>query len=195
MYGPANPRTLAKANSGVWVVSKIPLQPLEELSYCDCKGTDCWARKGALILEGKWLGKTFQIIGTHLQSAGDYAVRKSQIKELYAQLLEKFKKPGVPQFICGDLNINSTDNDYKDMLSTLHAEDGELSGNQKTTFDSEKNDLANGSIKNQIDYILLRSNGSLVKSIKRQVSIFQKSWCSKKKDLSDHYAIEADIKF
>ncbi len=197
MYGPANPRTLAKANSGVWVVSKIPLHELDEISYCDCQGTDCWARKGAVMFEGTWLGKTFQLIGTHLQSAGDYAIRKTQIKEMYAQLLEKFKKPGVPQLICGDMNINSTDKDYHDMLSTLNAEDGELLGNQKITFDSQKNDVAGKGekIENQIDYILLRTNGAFVKSIKRKVSIFQKSWCSKKKDLSDHYAVEAVIKF
>lgn len=196
MYGPANHRRFAKANSGVWVVSKIPLKELEEVAYSDCKGSDCWARKGALILEGTWLDKTFQIIGTHLQAAGDYAIRKSQCKELYTNLLEKFKRPGVPQFICGDMNVKSSDDEsYTDMLKTLDAENGELGGNIKVTYDCDANDLGSHDIKNQIDYILIRNNGAKVKSIKRKVSVFQKNWGRKNKDLSDHYAVEAVIKF
>jgi endonuclease/exonuclease/phosphatase family metal-dependent hydrolase len=196
MYGPANKRKFMKANSGVWIVSKIPLKELEEISYNDCKGTDCMARKGALILEGNWLGKTFQIIGTHLQAVGDYAIRKSQCKELYANLLEKFKKPGVPQLICGDMNVKSTDKDYyNDMLKTLDAENGEFSSNVKATYNGPANDLTESSANHQLDYILLRNNGAKVRSVKRKVSIFQKAWCSGKKDLSDHYAVEAVIRF
>jgi endonuclease/exonuclease/phosphatase family metal-dependent hydrolase len=183
MYGPANKRSLTKTNSGVWIVSKIPLKELEEISYDDCQGTDCYARKGAMILEGTWLGKTFQIIGTHLQAVGDYAIRKSQCKELYANLLEKFKKQGVPQLICGDMNVNSTDEEsYNDMLKTLDAENGELVGSVKVTYSGPTNDINYSTANKQLDYILVRNNGAKVRSIKRKVSIFQKKWGRTKKD-------------
>ena len=199
MYGPANRRKIAiKTNSGIWIFSKIPLKELKVIDFKQCQGIDCWARKGALLVEGLWNGNPFQLIGTHLESGPQQYIRKSQYEEIYQYLLEPYQKTGVPQFICGDLNTNSADSvSYMDMLNTLKAENGELLGEIKVTIGGIANDMSTGGTTNQyeIDYILVRDNGTDIKSIKRKVSILQHPWSKKRKDLSDHYGVEAVIEF
>jgi len=199
MVGPANRRKIAiKTNSGIWIFSKIPLKELKVIDFKQCQGIDCWARKGALLVEGSWQGKLFHIIGTHLESGPQQYIRKSQYEEIYGYLLEPYQKTGVPQFICGDLNTNSADSvSYMDMLNTLKAENGKLLGEVKVTIGGIANDMSSGGTANQyeIDYILVRDNGTGIKSIKRKVSILQHPWSKKRKDLSDHYGVEAVIEF
>jgi len=199
MYGPANRRKIAiKTNSGIWIFSKIPLKELKVIDFKQCQGIDCWARKGALLVEGLWNGNPFQLIGTHLESGPEQYIRKSQYEEIYQYLIEPYQKTGVPQFICGDLNTNSADSmSYMDMLNTLKAENGELLGEVKVTIGGIANDMSSGGTTNQyeIDYILVRDNGTGIKSIKRKVSILQHQWSKKRKDLSDHYGVEATIEF
>ena len=199
MVGPVNNKKISiKTNSGIWIISKVPLKEIKVIDFKQCQGIDCWARKGALLVEGTWQGKLFHIIGTHLESGPQQYIRKSQYEEIYSYLLEPYQKTGVPQFICGDLNTNSADSvSYMDMLNTLKAENGELLGEVKVTIGGIANDMSSGGTTNQyeIDYILVRDNGADIKSIKRKVSILQHPWSKKRKDLSDHYGVEAIIEF
>jgi len=90
MYGPANmPLFSFRFNSGVWIVSKIPLVKIEEIEYEHRFGIDAMARKGAVMFEGNWNGQTFQLVGTHLQSDSPDSIRHGQCREMTNKLLKK----------------------------------------------------------------------------------------------------------
>jgi sphingomyelin phosphodiesterase len=195
-YGPANDggHTI-RTSSGVWVISRIPLKILKTTQFKNCTGNDCWARKGAMLLEGVWNDKTFQILGTHLQADGFDAIRVKQMDQIYNELLTENKKEGVPQIICGDMNTEKEMNEhYCKMLDCLDAQDGEISGIEKCSYDGVNNNIAQSfgvKKKTNYDYILVRNNGSKMRSTNRSISILKKG----KKFLSDHYGVVCELKF
>ena len=194
-YGPANNSKNIKTNSGVWVISKMPLKQLETIQFKNCTGFDCFARKGAIMLEGEWEGKPFQVLGTHLQADQFTEIREKQMDQIYLELLNKYKRDDVPQIICGDLNTETDINEhYCAMLDCLDAENGDISGIEKCTYDGVNNPIAQSygaKSKTTYDYILVRKNGSAMSSIKRFVSVLKKG----KKHLSDHYGVVCELKF
>jgi endonuclease/exonuclease/phosphatase family metal-dependent hydrolase len=197
-YGPANNEGLTlRTNSGIWIISKTPLKVLKTTQFKACTGNDCWARKGAMLLEGTWHDKPFQILGTHLQADGFDKIREKQMDQIYLELLAENKKEGVPQIICGDMNTEREMKEhYCKMLDCLDAEDGEISGIETCSYDGVDNEIAQSfgaKKKTNYDYILVRNNGSKMKAIHRLVNIYK--YKNKKKHLSDHYGIACELKF
>lgn len=195
-YGPANGEKFdIRISSGVWVLSKTKLKLLNTVQFKNCTGNDCFARKGAMLLEGEWNGKPFQILGTHLQADGFDRIREKQMDQIYLELLAENKKEGVPQIICGDMNTESEMKEhYCSMLECLDAEDGDISSIEKCSYDGVNNPIAQSfGVKNKTnyDYILVRNNGIKMKSMKRFVSVMKKG----KKFLSDHYGVVCELKF
>ena len=115
----------------------------------------------------------------------------------YAKTLgAKNKEELVPFIVSGDLNIAmSMTTDYQHMLTILDVENGKLSGDYQFTADRATNDMypSNEAKGKVIDYILLNSMGVEIEEVKRAVKIFRTSWREKNRDLSDHYAVEAEI--
>ena len=200
MYGPFNPRkNMFQISSGVFIISKIPLELKGVIEYKIAKETDRVARKGAALLEGTWNGRKFQILGTHLQAQNHPDIRRLQIRHMFDSLITKYKEEGVPQIICGDMNTEiEISKNYKDMLTGLDAEDGDITGIQKMTYDGTNNELAQSvwkKDKTTLDYILFRRNGSGMSLTNRHVGVFKKrDWKKGKTDLSDHYAMMCDVK-
>lgn len=197
-YGPANKNILPlRTNSGLWVVSKIPLKQLGQFQFSTCKGYDRVARKGAVLFEGCFNDSKFQLLTTHLQADHTQAVRNQQCAEIKEHLLNPFFRNDTPQFICGDFNIDRNDeSNYQQMIEMLDAKNGEISGNLKITFDKENNNLAykaKGKSK-LIDYVLVR-NSELIDNIDRRIHTFFDKIGNQDSNLSDHYAMEFDIKF
>ena len=195
-YGPANGEKFdIRISSGVWVLSKTKLKVLNTIQFKNCTGIDCMARKGAMLLEGEYNGKPFQILGTHLQADGFDIVREKQMDQIYMDLLADNKKDGVPQIICGDMNTESEMKEhYCAMLECLDAQDGDITGIEKCSYDGENNPIAQSfgvKKKTNYDYILVRNNGIKMKSMKRFVSVMRKG----KKFLSDHYGVVCELKF
>ncbi|HLP20494.1 MAG TPA: sphingomyelin phosphodiesterase [Chitinophagales bacterium] len=197
-YGPANSGGFTiRESSGVLVISKIELKLLNTIQFKNCALNDCFARKGAMLLEGVWHGKPFQILGTHLQADGFDKIREKQMDQIYLELLAEHKKDGVPQILCGDMNTESEMKaHYCSMLDCLNAEDGDISGIEKCSYDGENNPLAQAfGVKKKVnyDYILVRNNGAKMKSTKRFVSVLRMK--KGKGFLSDHYGIVCELKF
>jgi endonuclease/exonuclease/phosphatase family metal-dependent hydrolase len=197
IYGPANFSFLSvRANSGLWILSKIPLKQLEEIEFKNRYGIDAMSRKGAVLFQGSWNGQEFQLACTHLQADSPDLVRRKQCEEV-AGLLKKYSMEFIPQITCGDFNIEFDDQEnYKLMLSSLDSENGSLSGELQSSYDEIDNELArkiNGKSR-LIDYILVRK-AHLFKSITRKVRVFNEIQKSKTFSLSDHYGIEAIIDF
>ena len=198
MYGPANmPLFSFRFNSGVWIISKVPLDKIEEIEYNHRCGMDAFARKGAVMFEGNWNGQIFQLVGTHLNSDGPDSIRHGQCMEMTNKILKKHYKEQVPQIVCGDFNIETADQaNYHYMINTLEAENGDFSGNIQTSFDEIDNSLAkreNGR-KQMIDYVLIR-NSKFFQSVKRKIAVRRAPEHHRFKDLSDHYGVEAILEF
>lgn len=183
-YGPLNGKGIHfRFNGGVTIISKFPLKLLRQIVFKDSYGYDKYARKGAMLLQGMAAGKVFQVAGTHIQAAGNKEFKYLQLNQVRKELLDVFIKDGVPQIICGDMNLNAHDStEYNRMISILGTDDGRLRGEKRFS-------KANG---REIDYILIKTNNSEIKVIKRKVVIF-KSENPDIEELSDHYAIEAEV--
>jgi sphingomyelin phosphodiesterase len=198
MYGPANDSKFSfKTNSGIWILSKIPLRQLEQIEFKNRFGIDAFARKGAVLFEGEWQGQPFQLLGTHLQANSPDSVRRGQCHEIADKLLKKYARPEIPQIVCGDFNIEFEDKaNYATMLTVLDAENGKLTGDVQSSFDEIDNQLAqkeNGK-KSLIDYILVR-NAKAIRNIDRKVFVLKERSKDIFSDLSDHYGIEANVQF
>lgn len=196
-YGPVNKtHPPLKTNSGLWIVSKIPLEKLDEIRYNVSEGYDKIARKGAAIFQGQFKGVEFQLITTHLQADAVSKIREQQCTEIMDKLLNKYYKPDIPQIICGDFNIEmDNQKDYPVMLQTLDAINGEITGD-KTTYDEVFNTLGRKKQgkRKTIDYVLIR-NEQWIKEIKRCVNTFYEESNRYIGHLSDHYAMEAELVF
>jgi endonuclease/exonuclease/phosphatase family metal-dependent hydrolase len=198
IYGPANYSFFSlKTSSGIWILSKMPLNKIKEIEYKSRFGIDALARKGAVMYEGNWKGNDFQLVGTHLQADSPDEVRREQCRQISVSLLQQYAKPNVTQFVCGDFNIEKNDTiNYNYMLHILNAENGNMEGDLKVSYDELDNSLArkaNGK-KQLIDYVLVR-NSSFVNFIKRRITVFRQYFGNKCIELSDHYAIEATVSF
>jgi endonuclease/exonuclease/phosphatase family metal-dependent hydrolase len=197
-YGPANESSFSlRTNSGLWIVSKVPLQKLEEIEYKTRYGIDAMARKGAVMFEGEWQNQIFQLVCTHLQADSPDSIRRQQCSEMAGRLINRYAKANVPQFICGDFNIEADDEiNYTYMLNVLDASNGGMEGDIHTSFDEIGNSLAKRENGKQrlIDYVLVR-NTRFIKSIQRSIKIFKENHKNTQMDLSDHYGVEAVIDF
>jgi len=198
-YGPVN-RSIynIKFNSGIWILSKIHLSIKKEIEFSISAGFDSFARKGAVLLEGRLDGIPFQLLATHLQD-DDYPqyIREQQLSEIYSKLILPYSDPEIPQIICGDFNTDEKKADYYNgLLNILKAEDGALSGTMKITFDDESNDVYKSAHPDprQIDYVLTR-NSRLIQWVRRKVAVLKSKWGKGQEYLSDHNGIEAYIEF
>ncbi|AYB31609.1 sphingomyelin phosphodiesterase [Chryseolinea soli] len=196
--GPANRKLLScRTNSGLWIFSKYPITGSHAIIFKNRSGIDAFSRKGGLLAEITVDHQPIQIVGTHLQSSGRDWIRHSQCVEFYHKLLKEYGRPYVPQIICGDFNINKKNEDgYGQMLQILKASDGELSGSNFYSFDPLENDLKNneGEPPHLIDYVLLRNNEQgAVTFLRREIKTIRQQWCPKHADLSDHFALEAEL--
>jgi len=198
-YGPANSSILSfKCSSGVWILSKFPLVIKKEIEFTTSAGFDSFARKGAILLEGRFNNLTFQLLATHLQDDKyPQPIREQQLKEIYEKLIAPYSDPETPQIICGDFNTDEKiAENYHGLLTILKAEDGAISGNMKITFDDESNDVYKSAHPDprQIDYIFTR-NSQLIQWIKRKVAVLKSRWGNGWEYFSDHNGIEAYIEF
>ncbi|MDD3323029.1 MAG: sphingomyelin phosphodiesterase [Paludibacter sp.] len=197
-YGPVNKCIVPfRTSSGLWVLSKIPLNQLDKIKFSISKGFDMIARKGAVLFEGDFHDAKFQLLTTHLQADNSHLVRESQCSEIREHLLNQYFNPNIPQLICGDFNIDMADQvNYKQMLHILQASNGEITGDTKFTYDEIDNTLVKNALgkKKVIDYILVR-NDQFIHQIERSVKTFYEKIGQRSSNLSDHYAMQADINF
>lgn len=195
MIGPANRKPWwVRTSSGVWIVSNIPLKELEAHEYNPCHGfVNCMARKGVLMVEGEWNGQVFQLLGTHIQAGGPDSVKLAQYTEM-KEVADRYRKENVPQIMAGDYNMCATCASYKPMLEILDVPDYQPDGERKYSAASD-NDIRGSSKDKLIDFIFYKANGVMPAYLERNVVKTVERWSKKYEDLSDHYAIEAIIRF
>ena len=196
IIGPINKKPGFKINGGVMICSKYPLKQLGVVQYSQCNDFDCWARKGAVLVEVTIGTHVFQIAATHMNGGGSVALKTSQYREM-GNLIKEYAKPGIPQFCVGDYNTSNLEPQYYNVLiKELDAEDGPISGDLQVTNDHLNNDMEedfNPKDRNIIDYILYRPNGIKPQTITRTIKQYCYPWMKGHCDLSDHYALLMDL--
>lgn len=189
-----------KVSTGIFIVSKLPLTVVDHIYFSECGGSDCFAVKGAVLVSCIKNNHKVQVIGTHLQAANGKKktgreIRESQYLEIKQKLLLPYSEHGVPQFFVGDLNTKKDNKEaYEHLLKTMEMEDGEITGENQYSSGGNINDFKDADAKpHLIDYVLCKRNGAKVSVVQRTVKIFKSDWSVKHKDLSDHFAVLANI--
>ena len=191
-----------KTNSGVWILSKYPIERQAFITYKNKTSSDVFAKKGATFLQLDILNKKIQIIGTHTQSLNkNVFVRFKQFKQLKTKLLDVYIDDTIPQFIIGDLNSNYYDSvEYNAMIQTLETLPVSFNG-EKFSWNGLENDLANKFSEHSLetlDYILLRKqHENIAEIISTEILKPTKDTCFCKykfQNLSDHHPIISTIK-
>jgi len=202
--GPAfDKKNQVLGNSGVWIVSRFPIDSVTSIRYKDLGHADMFTKKGVMLIQGNFNGHRFHLAATHAQAQDAMKYQKKRFKnyEQIALMLDKYKEDKVPQIILGDLNTEKKlSHHYDKMVSILGAIDPPTVCELEYTWDGKINQLAHDQtdICQILDYVLYRPNNSDVTVGKKRIVAIRKSWLKRKKpytDLSDHFAIETDFIF
>ena len=197
---PKNKRFTLRLSDGVLVVSKLPIEQIDYVFFDDGYSHDKMANKGCVLIQGEKEGVPFQLTATHLQSINDSsanAVRQSQCQQIKNALLDPHQQSNVPQLITGDLNVRKSIEDwYETVLGILDAEDYDLNDPRPYTFDNQnywvqKHPKAHDNV--QLDYILLRKNGSQTNIKQLTLQRPTKQYKDQTVDYADHYGVIAEI--
>ncbi len=202
-YGPANHGFSLKLNSGVWILSRIPLTELGETQFRDCAGIECFSRKGAILLRGDFHGHPFQIAATHLQGeTGDQyteahqQIRNRQMMQMRDDLLAHHRESGAPLILAGDFDTPRQSSGFPFMLQTFDNPESQSVG---VTFDDNcsDNDLAMSGKgrRDELDFIMVRPNGAKVAITWTRMVFRHPGWNGQRADLSYRYAVAAAIEF
>lgn len=202
MLGPVNKQAGTIFSGGAMILSKTPLQKLEQIRFSSCSGNDCWAHKGAILAATTVRGQKVQVMNTHIQAGGVPRIHIDQFAQI-AAMLQRHAAPDVPQILGGDYNTFHTDTVlYPAMLDMLKAEDGPISGDMHYTSDDIVCDMSENYCKvllhpeqDIIDYILYRPNGHPYKEATRHIVRYTTLWDLDHQDLSDHMTLIMDLKF
>lgn len=188
-------------NSGLYIASRYPFEVLGWHYFNDCTHSDCFSAKGVLLVEVTTpKGKKVQIAMSHMQAWDDrraVEARTHQVDEIKT-LLDTYARPGVPQILAGDLNINAkTTTEYPAAIAHLQMTNTDLEGPLTSTngFKVEcYKTPGQPSDGDWIDHVWLRSQGTETKILNKQVRPFKAIFKSGKEcSLSDHYGVEAII--
>lgn len=195
-----------KTNGGVWILSKHKIKTQKRIIFKACVGSDCFCKKGALLVEVDKNNRRFQVIGTHLQAeVKDENYKRNRVQQ-YTEINEYLLKPnaeeGVPQLVVGDLNTpENVSEEYKTMLQKLESQDAERNNSaweDGASWGAWTNDLFNECEDRKaevLDYVLYKSNGKKLTKFQKSIRKFRQMWNGKNKDLSDHYAVEAVLRW
>jgi endonuclease/exonuclease/phosphatase family metal-dependent hydrolase len=185
--------------SGLFILSKYPINILDQVVFNDCSGADCFASKSAIMIELTLpYNKTIQMITTHLQGwSGEemIKIRNNQLLEI-KNMTKRHLKKGVAQVLVGDLNIDGNNKlEYDNALTLMEMTSTSLVGklgwsNGFRTTDCF--DTPGGENPGEwLDHFWLNANGTdtLIhfKKVIPIIGILGNKECP----LSDHYAVEA----
>jgi len=182
-------------SGGILFASRIPIKYVDHIVFKNVQGVDALAEKGCVLVEAEQNGVRFQIAGTHLQ-AGSNEVKAKEIPEIADGIIKKHAQPGVPQFLVGDMNIDTAEADlYAKLLTTNEMQDFPLDDKSPYTVDSENSWKARkkGHRGGRIDHVLLNPRGTKTAIRRQTVQRARQEHEGKTIDLADHYGVVAEV--
>lgn len=191
----------ATEDGGVLIVSRWPIEKEAQTVYQQCDGSDCIAAKGAKYARINKSGQIYHLFGTHTQawsSAKNQATRTQQFIQLKGFIDAQNLPADAPVLIAGDLNVDkgNSETEYFDMLNLLQAQEVVPEGAYLYTSDGRVNAWTSGKAE-ILDYILYstahRAPVTATSKVLSPRSIDSKVFTEY--DLSDHFAIQAQLGF
>lgn len=188
-------------DSGLFLVSKYPMEVLDQVIFKDCAKADCLSSKSAIIVEITMPnGKKAQLINTHLQAWDEpkiVAIRKKQLEQI-KEMMARNLIPGVPQILIGDLNIDGKlESEYSSALEAMEMTSTPLEGPLTGTngFSTEGcYKKPGGDNEEWLDHMWLNANGTDTKITEKKVVLMMGELECGLCPLSDHRAVSAVIK-
>ncbi|MBT5095289.1 MAG: hypothetical protein HOM21_13645 [Halobacteriovoraceae bacterium] len=195
-YARGNAGSLLRTSSGILTISKHPIVRVERLRYSDCAGTDCLARKGALLTTHLIAGVGLvDVVNTHLNAAGGDETREAQLWQLILFINDQHVS-GRPLIVMGDFNFPPTSKLYDLWIRTANIvydthqkyvdDNPELPQSVRQGWTKPKK--KNGKPGKRIDYIFSGLDSTHLKTITSKVMF---SNHHNGRALSDHFAVEA----
>jgi endonuclease/exonuclease/phosphatase family metal-dependent hydrolase len=186
-------------NSGIWVMSRYPLEKIKFVRYRKKAGADLFSGKGALLVRVCHPDREIYVVGTHSQAEENHqGIRFKQYRQIREEIFPLLGET-EPLIVAGDLNTDkSSSMDYEEMMRIFGLEEAEKEKDSPPhSYNGEHNDLARkffGKEKQNLDYILSRRS-SRVKNGGSRVRIFRagRPMAGGFKDLSDHYAVQTSF--
>ena len=188
-------------DSGLMVASKHPMEVLDQVIFDKCTVTDCASSKSAILVEITLpVGKKVQLVNTHLQAWDKpeaIEVRKSQLQQI-KDMLKAHSRPGIPQLLVGDLNIDGKiTTEFNDALALMEMTAAPLEGDITGTNGFETRPCFKKPGENHeewLDHFWLNANGTETQIMAQKVVPMIGQLKDKVCPLSDHHAVEAIIK-
>ena len=180
--------------SGVFIVSRRPFRVLDLVYFNRCASADCFASKGAVLIETTSVsGKIVQFVNTHMQAIEEYgAIRIHQLRQI-RQMMNNHIRPGIPQILVGDLNIDSHEREFSEGQNIMKMNYTELEGAERQTsrvtvcrHDKTQKD-------EWIDHVWVDKNYHVEHSM--EVKVFDFEYKGLNCPSSDHHAIAANLSF
>lgn len=181
--------------SGLFVVSKYPVKLLDHIYFKTCRSADCFASKGAALMEISLPGgQRIHVVNTHLQAtAGAGTIRMRQMGQIHRMLL-KYSDPDIPQFLIGDLNIGFNEPEFMMALNLLGMDYTNITGPILWTSGRANACYKVAPSSEWVDHMWFNNFAGIRATDMRVKELnFRKE--NKICPLSDHHAIEASFHF
>jgi len=189
-------------DGGVLIVSRWPIEHEAQTTFSSCDADDCMAAKGVMYARINKNGQKYHVFGSHTQAwtaPENQATRAHQFAEMKSFIDQQGIAAEEPVIIAGDLNVDKAHfpSEYQAMLSTLNASEvAQTADSYAYTADGNVNAWTDGRPE-FLDYVLTSNahlqpvNGTSKVRVPRSIAanVFTDY------DLSDHFAIEAQLTF
>ena len=180
--------------SGVFVMGKHPFTVIDKVYFNKCKVADCYAAKGAILIESKLpSGLKVQFAVTHMQADERMGyIRLLQLKQI-KEMFQKHKEDGVPQLLIGDLNIDRDEPEFQQGQELMNMTATQLVGNldYTTVIDCYRRE---DHPREWIDHMWVNNDSVMNKATLKAKSI-QYTHNGNTCEASDHYSVEGFFDF
>lgn len=190
-------------NGGVALASRWPLEAEDRRFFGEsrCAGLDCFAEKGVVCATVEKEGQRVHVFGTHTQ-AGDRPaaarMRRAQFALVREMIVHRDVAADEAVIVAGDLNVDALGRaeEHHEMLEILEAEAARSPG-ITGSYDPTRNPLAKGSRAELLDHVLWsRDHLTPQQATARILEVrTDDPWRDGIRDLSDHHAVEATLRF
>lgn len=196
-FNPIRPKWY-KLSNGLMILSKIPLQLIDKVTFSNSSQSDFFASKGAVMLKVFIDSIPLYIVNTHLQSDYDSyqnsSIRTKQLDEINSKLLSNIELKNSKLMIAGDLNVeeNINSTEYNNLIKKFNLIDLVYDFFKKPSISFDKNNFWNQDQKTstRLDYFLTNLDLSIVDI---QIVKAKKKYNEFEVDLADHYGILAEF--
>lgn len=183
---------ISGCSGGILFASKFPIRYVDHIVYKHVSGVDALAEKGCVLVEAELDGQKFQVAGTHLQ-AGDDAMKEKEVVEIFDGIIRPHRTPGVPQLLCGDMNIGAGTERFDLLLKTTEMKNFPLDDPRPYTTDGENSWNPKKKRPQHIDHVLLNPRDTATTITRQTVQRARREHEGQTMDLADHYGVVAEV--